>query len=223
MRNSQADGAELTEHYHLPFLSYSVSFSIQRERPYLCFMRRRICVPWPEEVVPSPSAPTVSAKKAGTAWEHWTSQIDDHLKPPTVAKRCTFRESRKSPALRGFVSGRWALATTSLYPSTKIERPQRARNGAPRRRSSSGIWMVRTAPAPHAAQRRRNPRFSSTAFTSTPKPAHRGGTAATGSFLVVICLSFWSGCKPRPQKAFGCRLRQARCSACLTMPRHSPG
>src|SRR5699024_10117972 len=44
-RNSQADGAELTEHYHLPFLCYSVSFSVQRERPYLCFMRRRICVP----------------------------------------------------------------------------------------------------------------------------------------------------------------------------------
>ena len=67
--------------------------------------------------------PTASLKKAGTAREHWTSQIDDHLKPPTVAKRCTFRESRKSPALRGFVAGRWALATTSLYPSTKIERP----------------------------------------------------------------------------------------------------
>ena len=79
------------------------------------------------------------AKKAGTAWEHWTSQIDDHLKPSTVAKRCTSLKSRKSPALRGFVAGRWALATTSLYPSTKIERPIRARNGAPRRRSSFGI------------------------------------------------------------------------------------
>ena len=66
-------------------------------------------------------------------------KITDHLKPPTVAKRCTFLESRKSPALRGFVAGRWALATTSLYPSTKIERPQSARKGAPRRRSSSGI------------------------------------------------------------------------------------
>ena len=71
------------------------------------------------------------AKKAGTAWEHWTSQIDDHLKPSTVAKRCTSLKSRKSPALRGFVAGRWALATTSLYPSTKIERPQRAPNRAP--------------------------------------------------------------------------------------------
>ena len=79
------------------------------------------------------------AKKAGTAWEHWTSQIDDHLKPSTVAKRCTSLKSRKSPALRGFVAGRWALATTFLYPSTKIERPQRAQNRGPRRRSSSGI------------------------------------------------------------------------------------
>ena len=123
--------------------SYSVSFSIQRERPYFCFMRRSICVPWPGEDVPSPNAPAASVKKAGTAWEHWTSQIDDHLKPPTVAKRCTFRESRKSPALRGFVAGRWALATTSLYPSTKIERPQRAPNEAPWRRSSSGIGCLR--------------------------------------------------------------------------------
>ena len=71
------------------------------------------------------------AKKAGTAWEHWTSQIDDHLKPSTVAKRCTSLKSRKSPALRGFVAGRWALATTFLYPSTKIEHPQRAQNPAP--------------------------------------------------------------------------------------------
>lgn len=84
-------------------------------------MRRSICVPWPGEDVPSPNAPAASVKKAGTAWEHWTSQIDDHLKPPTVAKRCTFRESRKSPAPRGFVAGRWALATTSLYPSTKVK------------------------------------------------------------------------------------------------------
>jgi len=74
---------------------------------------------------------TASLKKAGTAREHWTSQIDDHLKPPTVAKRCTFRESRKSPALRSFVAGKWALATTSLYLSTKIERPQEAQNRAP--------------------------------------------------------------------------------------------
>ena len=75
--------------------------------------------------VPSPNAPTASVKKAGTAWKHWTSQIDDHLKPSTVAKRCT-----------------------SLYPSTKIERPQRARNGASRRRSFSGFgWPGQ--PPPH--------------------------------------------------------------------------
>ena len=109
----------------------------------LCFMRRRICVPCAGKDAPSPNAPTASVKKAGTGWEHWISQIDDHLKPPTVAKRCTFRESRKSPAPRGFVAGRWALATTSLYPGTKIERPQKARNGASRRRSSSGIGCLR--------------------------------------------------------------------------------
>ena len=180
----------------------------------------------------SPNAPTASAKKAGTAWEHWTSQIDDHLKPSTVAKRCTSLKSRKSPALRGFVAGRWALATTSLYPSTKIERPQRTQNRGPRRRSFSGTEWPRWSglprhdcpgqPPPHTRPNAAEIPVS-VAPTSTPKPAHRGGTAATGSFLVVICLSFWSGCKPRPQKAFGGRLRQARCSACLTMPRHSPG
>ena len=186
-------------------------------------MRRRICVPWPEEVVPSPSAPTVSAKKAGTAWEHWTSQIDDHLKPSTVAKRCTSLKSRKSPALRGFVAGRWALATTSLYPSTKIERPQRARNGAPRRRSSSGIWMVRTAPAPHAAQRCSNIPDRGATSTLAPKPAHGAGTVVTwvSSCSTVPCLSTpgTHGAKwvrATPANAPGCRLRQARCSACPT-------
>ena len=74
--------------------------------------------------------PTASLKKAGTAREHWTSQIDDHLKPSAVAKRCTSLKSRKSPALRGFVAGRWALATTSLYPNTKVERLQRAKDGS---------------------------------------------------------------------------------------------
>ena len=88
---------------------------------------------------PSPNTSTAPVKKAGIGWEHWTSQIDDHLKPPTAAKRCTFHESRKSPAPRGFVAGRWALATTSLYPSTKIERPQRAPNRGPRGRFPSGI------------------------------------------------------------------------------------
>ena len=72
--------------------------------------------------VPRPAA----VKNAGTRWEHWISQIDDHLKPPTVAKRCTSFKDRESPALRGLVAGRWALATTSLYPSTKIERSKTA-------------------------------------------------------------------------------------------------
>ena len=120
------------------------------------------------------SQSTASVKKAGTGWEHWISQITDHLKPPTVAKRCTFLESRKSPALRGFVAGRWALATTSLYPSTKIERPQRARNGAPRRRSSSEFSCGRAASIG----------VSCVVFpTPLPKAAHMTHTAATGAFL----------------------------------------
>ena len=43
------------------------------------------------------------------------------FRPPSL-------KSRKSPALRGFVGGRPALATTSLYPRTKIERPKPGRN-----------------------------------------------------------------------------------------------
>ena len=114
---------------------------------------------------PSPNAPTASVKKAGTAWEHWTSQIDDHLKPTTVAKRCTFRESRKSPALRDFVAGRWALATTSLYPSTKIEHPQRAPNRGPRGRFSSGIEWPRLSRLPrHDCPDSRRPTHGPTPF-----------------------------------------------------------
>ena len=83
-------------------------------------MRRKFCILSPQRRSKRP-------KPAGNADFF---KITDHLKPPTVAKRCTFLESRKSPALRGFVAGRRALATTSLYPSTKIGRPQTARKGA---------------------------------------------------------------------------------------------
>ena len=103
---------------------------------HLCW-RKEVSLCFAAQILHSQS--TASVKKAGIGWKHWISQITDHLKPSTVVKRCTFLESRKSPALRGFVAGRWALATTSLYPSTKIERPQRAQNRGPRRRSSSGI------------------------------------------------------------------------------------
>ena len=61
-RNSQANDAELTEHYHLPFLCYSVSFSVQRERPYLCFMRRGICVSGRGRVSPAQTPHSVGQK-----------------------------------------------------------------------------------------------------------------------------------------------------------------
>jgi len=126
------------------------------------------------------------AKKAGTAWEHWTSQIDDHLKPSTVAKRCTSLKSRKSPALRGFVAGRWALATTFLYPSTKIERPQRAKDRTPWRRSSSEFecpglpgflhrGCPRRSPSYIRPNSRRNPRFR----TSASNPPQNRPTGLT--------------------------------------------
>ena len=143
---------------------------------------------------PAQTPPTASLKKARTAREHWTSQIDDHLKPSAVAKRCTSLKSWKSPAMRGFVAGRWALATTFLYPSTKIERPQRARNGAPRRHSSSGIecsgWpgLARhdrpRQPPPHTRPNAiQVPPVGVLAPTSAPKPAHRVHTVVTGVFL----------------------------------------
>ena len=174
-------------------------------------MRRSICVPWPGEDVPSPNAPTAAVKKSGTDWEYWTSQIDNHLKLQTVAKRCTFRESRKSPALRGFVSGRWALATTSLYPSTKIERPQRARNGAPRRHSFFEIEWPRWSGLPHRNCSRQlpphtRPNAVQTPLIGAPPPPlprnrHTGPTRprqGVPSDSTVLCLSHrmpWTGQK----------------------------
>ena len=167
------------------------------------------------------------AKKAGTAWEHWTSQIDDHLKPSTVAKRCTSLKSRKSPALRGFVAGRWALATTFLYPSTKIERLRRTQNRAPGGLFSlefmllwEGRFSVTLPPRNHLPTRGPTPpksRFGGPCPTPAPKPAHRGDTAVTAvaPWLVPLCtlphavrFSREVGAGFRPQKAFGRHLRQ---------------
>ena len=138
------------------------------------------------------------AKKAGTAWEHWTSQIDDHLKPSTVAKRCTFRESRKSPALRGFVAGRWALATTFLYPSTKIEHPQRAQNPAPGgvlSLNSDGPDSRRPTRGPTPPKHpRQGHRLHLCPQTSTQGPHGRDRGLPVG-----VCPFPESGCGPRPQ------------------------
>ena len=127
---------------------------------HLC-RRKEVSLCFTAQVLHSQS--TASVKKSVTGWEHLVSLITDHLKPPTAAKRCTSLESRKSPALRDFVAGRWALATTSLYPSTKIERPQRARN----------------------------PRFGGTAST-LPRNRHTGLTRprqGVPSGSTVLCLS----------------------------------
>ena len=181
------------------------------------------------EGCPQSIRPTAAVKKAGTAWEHWTSQIDDHLKPPTVAKRCTFRESRKSPALRGFVAGRWALATTSLYPSTKIERPQRAQNRGPRRRSFSGTEWPRWSglprhdcpgqPPPHTRPNAiQVPPVGVLAPTSAPKPAYRAHTAATVAFL-------WASAPSRrvgAGHARKCARLPLAASQVLCLPYHAP-
>ena len=157
------------------------------------------------------------AKKAGTAWEHWTSQIDDHLKPSTVAKRCTSLKSRKSPALRGFVAGRWALMTTSLYPSTKIERPQRAPNRAP-----GGVLSL-NSDGPDSRRPTRGPMPPNAlgrGTTSAPalKPAYRAHTAVTGVFL-------WASAPSRRVGAGharkGARLPLAASQA-LCLPYHAP-
>ena len=147
---------------------------------HLC-QRREVSLCFAAQILHSQS--TASVKKAGTGWEHWISQITDHLKPPTVAKRCTFLESRKSPALRGFVAGRWALATTSLYPSTKIERPQRAQNRAPWRCSFSEFgWPGQ--PPPHARPNTAEIPFQGHHLHTVAKPAHGADTAVTG---VLAC------------------------------------
>ena len=134
--------------------------------------------------------------------DRWTFQIDDHLKPPAVAKRCIFRDSLNAPRCGVFRPGGGALATTSLYPSTKIERPQRTRNGTPRRRSSFGIECSGWPGSPrHGCPRQPPPHTRpNTAEIPVPgaacpasalKPAHRVHTAATAvsSCLSASCLS----------------------------------
>ena len=85
------------------------------------------------------------------------------------------------------------------------------------------LWMVQTAPAPHAAQRRPNILDRGTRSIPALKPAHRTHTAATAAFscLSASCLSTpgahgakWV--RATPANAPGGRLRQARRSACPT-------
>ena len=57
------------------------------------------------------------------SWRSRRLARNDHLKGVERHIPTTQAKSQESPALRGFVGGRRALATTSLYPSTKIEQP----------------------------------------------------------------------------------------------------
>ena len=133
------------------------------------------------------------------------------------------------------MAGRWALATTSLYPSTKIERLRRTQNRAPGGLFSlefmllwEGRFSVTLPPRNHLPTRGPTPpksRFRGPCPTPAPKPAHRGDTAVTAvaPWLVPLCtlphavrFSREVGAGFRPQKAFGDRLRQAKCSACPT-------
>ena len=166
--------------------------------------------------------------------DRWTFQIDDHLKPPAVAKRCIFRDSLNAPRCGAFRPGGGALATTSLYPSTKIERPQRTRNGTPRRRSSSGIECSGWPGSPRHGCPRQPPPHTRPNTAEIPVPVElprlRSETGTQGAhgrdsgFLLPVRLVLeYAGCSRCkvgagfcPQKAFGGRLRQARCSACPT-------
>ena len=151
----------------------STASHLCRTEGFLFVLRRKFCVLSPQR----------RSKRPEPAGKTDFFKITDHLKPPTVAKRCTFLESRKSPALRGFVAGRWALATTSLYPSTKIERPQRAQNRAPWRCSFSEFgWPGQ--PPPHARPNTAEIPFQGHHLHTVAKPAHGADTAVTG---VLAC------------------------------------
>ena len=162
---------------------------------HLC-QRREVSLCFAAQILHSQS--TASVKKAGTGWEHWISQITDHLKPPTVAKRCTFLESRKSPALRGFVAGRWELATTSLYPSTKIERSQTARKGV-----HGGVLSL-NSDGPDSRRPTRGPTPPKSPFQGHrlhlhPETSTQGPHGRNRGLPVVVRLSSRSGCGLRPQ------------------------
>ena len=172
--------------------------------------------------MPGLDIPATSVKEARIGWEHGTFPIADHLKPPTVAKRCTFLESWKSPALRGFVAGRWRLRPPPFIlvrKSNASEGPETGRSGGVlfldldspgSRRPTHGPTLSKCPPQGHHS-------------ILAPKLAHRSDTAATAvlSCLPALCLSTpgahnakWV--RTTPANAPGCRLRQARCSACPT-------
>ena len=68
--NSQANGAELTGYYHLPFLCFQHIISRSARKALSLFYAAQDLRTQAGKGVPSPNASTAAAKKAGTAWEH---------------------------------------------------------------------------------------------------------------------------------------------------------
>ena len=68
----------------------------------------------------------------------------------SLLKMCTLPESRKRPALRGFVGGRCALGCTSLYHSAIFERAHPDENAAKTppnaARSPAGVSTLHPSP-----------------------------------------------------------------------------
>ena len=121
----------------------------------------------------------------GTAWKHWLFQshrppeisyfpVSDHLRTHQGQSPQSLGTPRTAGRCNRAGGG---LPTAVLYPSTKIERLQRAQNWGPRRRSFSEFGWSGQSP-PHTP-------------TFLLKPEHRGDTAATEAFscLPASCLS----------------------------------
>ena len=85
-------------------------------------------------------------------------------------------------------------------------------------------WLSQTATAPHTAQHRRNSRSGGSLPRFRSETGTQGAHGRDSGFLLPVRLVLeYAGCSRCkvgagfcPQKAFGGRLRQAKCSACPT-------
>ena len=167
----------------------------------------------------------------GTAWKHWLFQshrppeisyfpVSDHLRTHQGQSPQSLGTPRTAGRCNRAGGG---LPTAVLYPSTKIERLQRAQNWGPRRRSFSEFGWSGQSP-PHTRPNTAEMPVPVELPRLRPETGTQGAHGRDSGFLLPVRLVLeYAGCSRCkmgagfcPQKAFGGRLRQAKCSACPT-------
>ena len=148
----------------------------------------------------------------GTAWKHWLFQshrppeisyfpVSDHLRTHQGQSPQSLGTPRTAGRCNRAGGG---LPTAVLYPSTKIERLQRAQNWGPRRRSFSEFgWSGQSPPhtRPNAVQvpRRVTAHLHSETGTQGPHGRDSGSLLPARLVLEHAGSAAQSGCGPRPQ------------------------